>query len=94
MLTLRAAPRVRIEPRPAVSGCEIVLEQRLVTPTLVQGVRFVRDVDLVTLVELGPLHEQVPDYYEAYCRRAGPSALPDFLAALSTALARGWLVWS
>jgi len=92
-IALRASPSVRIEPRPAVSGCHIVLEPRVVTAALPQGMRYIRDVDLVSLIELAPASSQVPDLFEAYCRRAGPVALPDFLAALSTVLARGWLLW-
>lgn len=97
---LRAAPAlaftrgetVTLDLRPAVSGSEIVLERRLVTPDLPHGVRYVRDVDVVAIVELGPAATDVPELFEAYCRRAGPVALPDFLAALATAVARRWLV--
>jgi len=56
------------------------------------GVRYVRDVDLLAVLELAPSFAQVPDLFEAYCRRAGPVALPDFLYALATAVARRWLV--
>jgi flavin-dependent dehydrogenase len=83
---------VKVEARPAVSGCEIVLESRLVTPDFPLGSRFVRDVDVVALVDLAPHHSEVADLFDAYCRSSGPVALPDFLAALATALARGWLV--
>jgi flavin-dependent dehydrogenase len=97
---LRAAPAVvlrrnealTIEPRPAVSGSEIVLELRIVTADAPQGVRFVRDVDVIALLEVAPAHERVPDAFAAYCRQHGPVALPDFLAALATAVARRWLV--
>jgi hypothetical protein len=34
----------------------------------------------------------VPELFKIYCERSGPVALPDFLVALSTALARRWLV--
>jgi hypothetical protein len=89
-----AAPGLAISPRPAIGGSEIVLEPRLVGPGLpAAGLRYVRDVDLVTLVELAPAMEQVPDLFDGYCRRAGPVALPDFLHALSFAVARGWLIW-
>ena len=45
---------------------------------------------VVSLV--GLLIDQVPDLFDAYCRRAGPVALPDFLATLAYAVASGWLV--
>ena len=73
----------------------MVLEERLVLPTWPaagHGVRFLRDIDLVRLVELAPEHEQVPDLFEAYIRRCPPVSLPDFLGALSVLLAKGALV--
>ncbi len=91
-LNARPTPALRIEPRPAVSGREIVLEPRIVTANQPSGVRHVRDVDLLVLFELAPSHTQVPDLFEAYCRRAAPVPLPDFLYALATAIARRWLV--
>lgn len=84
-------PAIRIEPRPAISGVEIVMEQRIVEPDLPGGVRYVRDVDVLALLQLAPLHSQVPDLFEAY-GRSSQVALPDFLYALATAVARRWLV--
>jgi len=83
----------RIEPRPTVSGCEIVLEDRLVSDDGGAAVRYAHDVDLLALIDLAPSYSQVPDLFAAYQRRAGPVALPDFLAALALAVARGWLRW-
>lgn len=91
-LSLQRAPDVRIEPRPAVSGNEIVLEPRLMTDAHPEGTRFICDVDIVTLIELAESTDQVPDLYDACVRRSGPMALPDFLVALATVVARGWLV--
>jgi hypothetical protein len=90
-IALRVAADVSIQPRPAVSGCEIVLEPRVVTPSAPHGVRFVRDVDVVTLLELAPHHADVGELFSACCDRGGPVALPDFLSALSTANATRWL---
>jgi len=70
------------------------MEDRLVLPDWPptgRGVRFLRDIDLVQLVELAPDHRQVPDLYEAYNRRCAPVSLPDFLGALSVLLAKGAL---
>jgi flavin-dependent dehydrogenase len=93
-ISLKAAPGISISHRPAIGGTEIVLEPRLVGDGLPpSGLRYVRDVDLIALVELAPAMEQVPDLFDAYCRRAGPVALPDFLYALAFLVARGWLVW-
>jgi flavin-dependent dehydrogenase len=92
-LSVRGSDRVTIQSRPAVSGCEIVLEDRLVPDDGSAAIRYAYDVDLIALIELAPSFEQVPDLLAAYERRAGPVALPDFLAALALALARGWLRW-
>jgi hypothetical protein len=92
-LNVRRSDRVRIEPRPAVSGCEIVLEDRLMSDDGSSAVRYAYDVDLVALIDLAPSHTQVPELFAAYQRRAAPVALPDFLAALAMAVARGWLIW-
>jgi len=91
-VNFRADPALRVEPRAAVSGREVVLEPRIVEADRPAGVRYVRDVDLLAVLELAPSFAQVPDLFEAYCRRAGPVALPDFLYALATAVARRWLV--
>ena len=91
-LHVRRAPGLVAEPRPAVSGSEIVLESRIVDSAAGSGVRFVRDVDVIALIDLAPQHHQVPDLYDAYCRTSSPVTLPDFLRALATAVSKGWLV--
>ena len=91
---LRPADRLRIDRRPAVTTRRIVMEDRLFLsgwPLAAQGVRFLRDVDLVRLVAMAPHHRQVPDLYEAYNRQCAPVSLPDFLGALSVLLAKGAL---
>ncbi len=93
VLRLTPAGDVRIESRAAVSGNEIVLEPRLVSSSQPDGLRYAFDVDLVALVQLAPLHNSVPDLFAAYNRLHAPVALPDFLAALSTAVGRKWLLW-
>lgn len=91
-IRLQASPNVTIEPRPAIGGAEIVMEPRLVARDIPAGVRFVHDVDVVTLVSLAAEYRHVPDLYEACVQRAGPVGLSPFLTALATAVARGWLV--
>lgn len=91
-IRLRVAPEVTIAMRPAISGAEIVMEPRLITAGDPAGVRFLHDVDVVTMVSLAPAHRQVPDLYEACLRRSGPVGLAPFVTALATAIARGWLV--
>jgi flavin-dependent dehydrogenase len=91
-LAVRRGDGVRIEPRPALTEREILLEPRLVTAELETGVRYLHGVDVVVLVELAPGCADVGELYERYGQRAGPAELPLFLTALATAIARGWLV--
>lgn len=74
-----------------VDGNEIVL-----APHLIHGdelpQRYVNSVNIVTLLELAPRVSHVPDLYESYVKASQDVPLHDFLMALSTAVARGWLV--
>lgn len=96
---LKASPRfrmtkseqVRVEPRAAVEGREITLTAHVI-PANSAAIRYVSGVDLVLLLELAPTESQVPDLFEAYARLRPQPSLHDFLMALSTAMARGWLV--
>ena len=93
-LNISRSPEARIENRPAISGNEIVLEPRLVNDDTPKGMRYAFNVDLLGLIELAPAHASVPDLLTAYNRRYAPVDMPDFLAALATALAQKWLVWT
>jgi 2-polyprenyl-6-methoxyphenol hydroxylase-like FAD-dependent oxidoreductase len=93
-LNVRRSPEARTEDRPAISGNEIVLQPRLVSDKSPKGVRYAFNVDLIALCELAPDYQSVPDLLTAYNRKYGPVGMPDFLAALSTALAQKWLVWT
>jgi hypothetical protein len=74
---------------PAVAGDRIVMEKRLRLPGGdAETLRYIRNVDLVALIELAASASQVPDVYEIYCRRVAPVPLPDFLGALAFLLAR------
>jgi len=88
----RISPSISIQPRPMVRGNEIVLEPHIVSVDYPRGVRYLRGVDVVTVVQLAPSILQVPDLYENYVRTAGAVPLPDFLYAVAKAVARGWLV--
>lgn len=90
-LAVRPAPGLRREPRPAVHNDRIVLEEQLVLPAFPSGIRWLRGVDLVQLVDLAPAADDVPQLFET-CRRLTPEMpLPDFLGALSVLLAKGAL---
>jgi len=90
-IRFKVSPAVRIEPAPMVEGREIVLAPHVVTPRAAP-VRYLYGTDLVALFEVAPTATQVPDLLDAYARRTSPPPLHDFLLALSTAVARGWLV--
>jgi hypothetical protein len=71
---------------------EIVLERRLVTPAVPDGVRYLHGIDVVALAELVANASSVPELFDRYTAAASPADLPSFLTALATAVARGWLI--
>ena len=85
-------PGTTIEPRPLIRGRELVLEPHVVSAAAPQGIRYLRGIDMLAIVELAPSSRSVPDLYEASVKRLGSVPLHDFLFAVATAVARGWLV--
>ena len=77
--------------RALVRGNAIVLEEHLTVPAFPNGIRYIRNIDLLTIATLAPRHTQVPDLFEAYNRAAPPAPLPDFLGALSVMIGKGML---
>lgn len=92
-LQLRQAPGVHRDRRPLVRGNRVVAEEHLIVRGFPEGMRYVRNVDLVRVMELAPQHHQVPDLFDAYNRAAPPVPLPDFLGALSLLIGKGILEW-
>jgi hypothetical protein len=90
-VAFRPSARLRRIERPTVRGDRVALEECLVVPAFRDGVRYLRSVDLVTIVSLAPAYDQVPDLFAAYNRAAAPAALPDFLGALSVLVGKGVL---
>lgn len=90
--TLRVAGHVTFAPRPALTDRAVVFEERLVTPLVPDGIRHVEGVDIVALMRATSGVHDVPGLLDAYAREGPPADLHDFLKALSTALARGWLL--
>ena len=91
VLRVRVAEQVRIESRALVDGNEIRLAPHVIAPDSV-ATRYLHGIDMVVLLEMAPGVTQVPELLDVYARRAGPAPLHDFLMALSSAVARGWLV--
>ena len=90
-LSARPGSTLRTLMRPQVRGNRIVPVAHLGSDAWPAGLRWVRGVDLRALVAEASASDQVPDAWEAYCRREPPVPLPDFLAALATAFAAGLL---
>jgi hypothetical protein len=94
-MQLQPAPNVQRVGRPTVRGNRVVVEDHLVVPAFPDGVRYVRNIDLLKLSELAsvPSNATVPDLFDAYNRVASPAPLPDFLGALSLLVGKGFLEW-
>ena len=90
-VAFRPSPAVQRVQRPLVRGDRITMGEHLVAPAFREGVRYIRSVDLVTIMSLAPAHDQVPDLYAAYNRATAPASLPDFLGALSVLVGKGLL---
>jgi flavin-dependent dehydrogenase len=90
-ILLRESPDVERERRAVVRGNVVVPDVHLRLPGLSESVRYLRDVDLVALLELAPRHRDVGAMYADYARAVGAVALPDFLGALSVLVAKGAL---
>ena len=91
-IALGSGPGVTVVERPTIVGHDVRLEERVATPDMPSGIRYLRDVDVKHLLDLSSESSQVPDLFEAYCRSTTPVILPDFLGALSVMLAKGILV--
>ncbi len=90
-LGARPGSTLRTFRRAGIDGYRIVLQDHLASDPYPEGLRYARSVDLRHLVEIAPLHEDVPDGWAAYNKAASPVTLPDYLSALATAFAVGFL---
>ena len=88
-LRLRLTADVPRVARAIVRENRVTVEDHLVVPDFPEGLRYVRNVDLVRLSELAPAFDDVPDLFDAYNRFAPPVPLPDFLGALSLLIGKG-----
>ncbi|HUP52816.1 MAG TPA: tryptophan 7-halogenase [Longimicrobiales bacterium] len=90
-LDARRGAQVRLLERPTVVGHRIVRACHLASSQVSRGLRYVRNVDLIRLVDVAPHHRDVPDGWIAYNAGAPAVTLPDYLTALATAFAAGLL---
>jgi flavin-dependent dehydrogenase len=88
-IDLRPGPALAVIARPTIRGDEVVMEERLSTPLVPGGVRYLRGVDIQRVLAMASDHTQVPDLFEAYCGTSDPVILPDFLGALSVMISHG-----
>lgn len=82
-----AATKVARVPRAVVEGDRVVVRDHLVLPAFPDGVRYIRNVDLVRLAELAPTAPGVPGIAESYVKVVGPARLPDIAGALAVLVA-------
>ncbi|HSG08348.1 MAG TPA: tryptophan 7-halogenase, partial [Longimicrobiales bacterium] len=85
-------PDLRTRRRAAIEGLRIVRTDHLATDVHPAGLRYVRGVSLLRVLELAERHTDPAGLWQAYNQVAPPVSLPDFLTALSTAFAAGILV--
>ena len=90
-IDLRPGSALAVIERPTIIGHEVVMEERLSTPSIPGGVRYLRGIDLKRVLAIAPDHVQVPELFEAYCRMGDPVILPDFVGALSVMMSLGIL---
>jgi len=90
-LDARRAETLREVERPTVVGLRIVRSRHIASDRFPDGLRYVRNVDLMRLVDVAPRHADVPDGWSAYNTGAPAVSLPDYLTALATAFAAGLL---
>jgi hypothetical protein len=94
---LRGRPSARLAPsrdlvrvpRPIVRGNVVVEEEHLVLPGLATATRYVRNVDLLVVLDVAGATGDVGEMYAQYTRRLGPVSLPDFLGALAVLVGKG-----
>ena len=90
-LSAVVSPDLRMFKGPAIEGHRIVLARHLATKAYPEGMRFTNNVDLCALVELVPAHSDVSKLWAAYNGVSTPVSLPDFLTALATTFATGFV---
>lgn len=82
---------VNIVRRPVIRGRRLVMEDHVSLPSWPDGVRYIRNVDVLLVLRLAPEHRDVGELYDALVRIQPGVGLPDFLGVLATLVARGAL---
>lgn len=90
-LAVSQGDEVTVVRRPVVRGRRLVMEDHVSLPSWPEGVRYIRNVDVLLVLRLAPEHRDVGDLYDAVVRIQPGVGLPDFLGVLATLVARGAL---
>lgn len=90
-MRLQLTSTARIAPRPVIRGRALVMEDHVVSVAWPSGLRYIRNIDVVLVARLAPMHQDVGALYEAIVRIQPGVGLPDFLGVLATLIARGAL---
>ena len=90
-LSVRQGDEVTIIRRPVIRGRRLVMEDHVSLPTWPEGVRFLRNVDVLLVLRLALEYRDVGDLYERVVRVQPGVGLPDVLAVLATLLTCGAL---
>jgi len=90
-LSVIQGDEVRIIRRPLIRGRRLVMEDHVSLPSWPEGVRYIRNVDVLLVLRLALQHRDVGDLYEHVVRVQPGVGLPDVLGVLATLLARGAL---
>lgn len=90
-LSVRPGDAVSVVKRPIIRSRRLVMEDHVSVPEWPDGVRYIRNVDVLLLLRLAPDHHDVGELYDAVVRIQPGVGLPDFLGVLATLVARGAL---
>jgi flavin-dependent dehydrogenase len=88
---LEQGAQVRTGLRASIQGQVVAMNEHLFLPAWPDGVRYLRNIDLLLLMRLATEHRDVGALYDATLRAQPGASLPDLLGVLSTLIARGAL---
>jgi hypothetical protein len=91
VLSVRQGDEAKVIQRPVVRGRRLLMEDHVALPVWPEGVRYIRNVDVLLVLRLAPEHRDVGELYDAIVRIQPGVGLPDFLGVLATLMARGAL---
>lgn len=91
VLSVRQSDEVTVIQRPVIRASRLVMDDHVALTAWPEGVRYIRNVDVLLVLRLAPEHRDVGELYDAVVRIQPGVGLPDFLGVLATLVARGAL---